>query len=48
MLLYYSDRKKLFLADMLDMSGRLPLMSGRDLRPCRTFYPAGFNTHSDH
>ncbi len=30
---------------MPDMSGRLLLMSGRELRPCRTFSPAGFNTH---
>ncbi len=30
---------------MPDMSGRLLLMSGRELRPCRTFCPAGFNTH---
>ena len=30
---------------MPDMSGRLILMSGRELRPCRTFCPAGFNSH---
>ena len=30
---------------MPDMSGRLLLMSGRGLRPCRTFCPAGFNPH---
>ncbi len=33
------------MPDMPDMSGRLLLMSGRELRPCRTFCPAGFNTH---
>ncbi len=33
------------MPDMLDMSGRLLLMSGRELRPCRTFCPAGFNKH---
>ena len=27
------------------MSGRLMLMSSRELRPCRTFCPAEFNTH---
>ena len=31
--------------NMPDMSSRLLLMSGRELRPCRTFCPAGFNTH---
>ena len=30
---------------MPDMSSRLLLMSGRELRPCRTFCPAGFNKH---
>ncbi len=33
------------MPDMPDMSGRLLLMSGRELRPCRTFCPAGLNTH---
>ncbi len=33
------------MPDMPDMSGRLLLMSGRELIPCRTFCPAGFNTH---
>ena len=32
------------MLDMPDMSGRLLLMSGRGLRHCRTFCPAGFNT----
>ena len=30
---------------MPDMSGRLLLMSGRELRLCQTFCPAGLNTH---
>ncbi len=33
------------MLDMPDMSGRLLLMSGRELRPCQTFCQAGFNTH---
>ncbi len=33
------------MPDMPDMSGRLLLMSGRELRPCRTFCPAGFTKH---
>ncbi len=31
-------------ADIPDMSGRLLLMSDRELKHCRTFCPAGFNT----
>ncbi len=31
--------------NMPDMSGRLLLMSNRELRHCRTFCPAVFNTH---
>ncbi len=31
--------------NMPDMSDRLVLMSDRELRPCRTLCPAGFNTH---
>ena len=31
------------MPDMPDMSGRVLLMSGKGLRPCRTFCPAGFN-----
>ncbi len=33
------------MPDMLDMSGRLLLMSGRELISCQTFCPAGFNQH---
>ena len=33
------------MPDMPDMSGRLLLMSGRELIPCRTFCPACCNTH---
>ncbi len=37
-------RWRQWLRNMSDMSGRPLLMSGRELRPCRTFCPAGFNT----
>ncbi len=33
------------MPDMPDKSGRVLLMSGRQVRACRTFCPAGFNTH---
>ncbi len=35
-----------WLQNMPDMSGRLLLMSGRELIPCWTFCPAGFNQHN--
>ena len=34
------------MPDMPDMSGKLLVMSGRELRPCRTFCPAGFEAHT--
>ncbi len=34
------------MPDMLDMSCRLLVLSDRELRPCRTFCPAGFKTHT--